>query len=100
MRTFIRFFSPKSIVDPIDEFFDFSKVLREDHHLYFVNAALKVPSSEVHLPLVPEVTPPAIVPIVASGDIDGFQAALIALAAIIIVLGIAGIIYVCRSWKK
>jgi hypothetical protein len=67
--------------------------------LYFINANLRVRATEVRAPLKLE----EIRPIKVSKsyqDIDGFQAALIALACIIFILSVLAIVYICCLWKR
>lgn len=72
--------------------------------LYAMSGALEMNVDSVRAPIVIEINvqvpllPPA--HIWTEEDVDGFQAALIALACIIAVLGTVGIIYVCFIWSR
>ena len=65
---------------------------------YDVSSLIRATAIEIHAPVMPSKPVRTQTAVAFSGEV--FPYALIIIACVILVLGIAGIIYICVSWSR
>lgn len=68
--------------------------------IFDVSTAVRANAIDIHAPVTTPEQPTIVTPIAVAFSGEVFPYALIIIACVILVLGVAGIIYICISWSR